>query len=136
MIPQVIMYTSIIGVPVEAGLYTAIVPLVIYAIMGTSRPLSVSSTTAISMLTATYLAGVVQSNDPADFMAAASVLALLVGGLMLLAALLRLGFIANFVSIPVLTGFKAGIGVVLVVSQLDKVLGVTIDKGGVFQTSS
>ena len=99
VIPQVIMYASIIGIPVEAGLYTAFVPMVIYALLGTSRPLSVSSTSAIAMLTATYLAGVVQSNDPADFMVAASVLALLVGGMMLLASLLRLGFIANFVSI-------------------------------------
>ena len=134
VIPQVIVYSTIIGVPVEAGLYTALVPMLIYAVLGTSRPLSVSSTSTIAILTGTQLVAVVQSNDPAEFMVAASVLALLVGVFLLLASLLRLGFIANFVSIPVLTGFKAGIGTVILVDQLDKVLGIAIVKDGFFQT--
>ena len=74
MIPQVIVYSTIIGVPVEAGLYTALVPMLIYAVLGTSRPLSVSSTSTIAILTGTQLFAVVQSNDPAEFMVAASVL--------------------------------------------------------------
>ena len=101
VIPQVIVYSTIIGVPVEAGLYTALVPMLIYAVLGTSRPLSVSGTSTIAILTGTQLSAIVQSKDPADFMVAASVLALLVGVFLLLASLLRLGFIANFVSIPI-----------------------------------
>ena len=134
VIPQVIVYSTIIGVPVEAGLYTALVPMLIYAVLGTSRPLSVSGTSTIAILTGTQLFAVVPSNDPAEFMVAASVLALLVGVFLLLASLLRLGFIANFVSMPVLTGFKAGIGIVILVDQLDKVLGIAIVKDGFFQT--
>ncbi len=134
VIPQSMAYATIAGLPVEAGLYTALVAMLVYALLGTSRPLSVSVTSTISLLTATQLALVVQSGDPADYMAAASTLALLVGGFLLLAGILRLGFIANFISVPVLTGFKAGIGMVVFVGQLGKVLGIPVSKGPFFQT--
>jgi high affinity sulfate transporter 1 len=134
VIPQAMAYAAIAGLPVQVGLYTALVPMLIYVLLGTSRPLSVSSTSTISMLTATELARVAQGGDPADYLVAASTLALLVGVFLLLAGLLRLGFLANFVSLPVLTGFKAGIGVVIFVGQLGKVLGLSIEKGPVFQT--
>ena len=134
VIPQSMAYATIAGLPVEAGLYTALVPMLVYALLGTSRPLSVSVTSTISMLTAAQVAVVVQGGDPADYMAAASTLALLVGGFLLLAGILRLGFIANFISLPVLTGFKAGIGLVVLVGQLGKVLGISVSKGPFFQT--
>ena len=134
VIPQSMAYATIAGLPVEAGLYTALVAMLAYALLGTSRPMSVSVTSTISILTATQLALVVQSGDPADLMAAASTLALLVGGFLLLAGVLRLGFIANFISIPVLTGFKAGIGMVVLVGQLGKVLGISVSKGPFFET--
>ncbi len=134
VIPQSMAYATIAGLPVEAGLYTALVAMLAYALLGTSRPLSVSVTSTISMLTATQLALVVQSGDPADLMAAAATLALLVGGFLLLAGVLRLGFIANFISLPVLTGFKAGIGMVVIVGQLGKVLGISVSKGPFLQT--
>jgi high affinity sulfate transporter 1 len=134
VIPQAMAYAAIAGLPVQVGLYTALVPMLIYVLLGTSRPLSVSSTSTISMLTATELARVTQGGDPADYLVAASMLALLVGVFLLLAGLLRLGFLANFISLPVLTGFKAGIGVVIFVGQLGKVLGLSIEKGPVFQT--
>ena len=118
VIPQAMAYAAIAGLPVQVGLYTALVPMLIYVLLGTSRPLSVSSTSTISMLTATELARVAQGGDPADYLVAASTLALLVGVFLLLAGLLRLGFLANFVSLPVLTGFKASIGVVIFVGQL------------------
>ena len=98
VIPQAMAYAAIAGLPVQVGLYTALVPMLIYVLLGTSRPLSVSSTSTISMLTATELARVAQSGDPADYLVAASTLALLVGVFLLLAGLLRLGFLANFVS--------------------------------------
>jgi high affinity sulfate transporter 1 len=134
VIPQSMAYATIAGLPVEAGLYTALVAMLVYALLGTSRPLSVSVTSTISMLTAAQLALVAQSGDPADLMAAASTLALLVGGFLLVAGILRLGFIANFISIPVLTGFKAGIGMVVFVGQLGKVLGISVSKGPFLQT--
>ena len=134
VIPQAMAYASIAGLPVEVGLYTALVPMVIYAILGTSRPLSVSATSTIAMLTATTLAGVVQSNDPYDYVVPAATLAFMVGIFLLLAGLLRMGVIANFISDPVLTGFKAGIGVVILVSQFGKVLGLSLEKGPVLHT--
>jgi high affinity sulfate transporter 1 len=134
VIPQAMAYAAIAGLPVQVGLYTALVPMLIYVLLGTSRPLSVSSTSTISMLTATELARVAQGGDPADYLVAASTLALLVGIFLLLAGLLRLGFLANFISLPVLTGFKAGIGLVILVGQLGKVLGIPVEKGPVLQT--
>jgi len=127
-------YASIAGLPVQVGLYVALVPMLVYALLGTSRPLSVSSTSTISMLTATILSTAIQSQDPNDFIVPAATLAFLVGVFLLLASLLRLGFLANFISQPVLTGFKAGIGVVIFVGQLGKVLGLPIEKGPIFQT--
>jgi high affinity sulfate transporter 1 len=134
VVPQSMAYATIAGLPVEVGLYTALVPMLVYALLGTSRVLSVSVTSTLSMLTAAQLALVVQSGDPGDYVAAASTLALLAGAFLVLAALLRLGFIANFISIPVLTGFKAGIGLVIFVGQLGKVLGISVPKGPFFQT--
>jgi SulP family sulfate permease len=134
VIPQAMAYASIAGLPVQVGLYVALAPMLVYVLLGTSRPLSVSSTSTISMLAATALAGAVQSQDPNDFIVPAATLAFLVGVFLLLASLLRLGFLANFISLPVLSGFKAGIGVVIFVGQLGKVLGLSIDKGPVFQT--
>jgi MFS superfamily sulfate permease-like transporter len=110
VIPQAMAYASLAGLPVEVGLYTALVPMLVYALLGTSRPLSVSATSTIAMLTATALGAVVQSSNPYDYVIPAATLAFLVGVFLALAAVLRLGFIANFISIPVLTGFKAGIG--------------------------
>ncbi len=134
VIPQSMAYATIAGLPVEVGLYTALVPMLVYVLLGSSRVLSVSVTSTISMLTAAQLTAVVQSGDPAGYLAAASTLALLVGGFLLLAGILRLGFIANFISLPVLTGFKAGIGLVILVGQLGKVLGISVSKGPFFQT--
>jgi SulP family sulfate permease len=130
VIPKAMAFATIAGLPVQVGLYTAFVPMVIYALLGTSRPLSVSTTTTISILTAADLEKVVPNGQPGQLMAAAATLAVLVGGMLILASLLRLGFVANFISDPVLAGFKAAIGVVIVVDQLPKLLGVHMVKTG------
>jgi high affinity sulfate transporter 1 len=130
VIPKAMAYATIAGLPVAAGLYTVLVPMVIYAILGTSRPLSVSTTTTIAILTGAELSQVAAGGDPATLAAAAATLTLLVGATLVLASAFRLGFIANFISDPVLTGFKAGIGLVIVVDQLPKLLGVHIEKVG------
>jgi high affinity sulfate transporter 1 len=132
VIPKAMAYATIAGLPVQAGLYTAFVPMAIYAVLGTSRALSVSTTTTIAILSATALGEVAPGGDPASLAAAAATLTLLVGAALVLASLLRLGFVADFISDPVLTGFKAGIGVVIVLDQAPKLLGVHFDKGSFF----
>lgn len=133
VIPKAMAYAVIAGLPIQAGLYVAFMPMLAYAILGSSRVLSVSSTSTLAILTAAQLALAVPDGDPARLMAAAATLALLTGAFLLLAGVLRLGFLANFISDPVLTGFKAGIGLVIVVDQLPKLLGVHIDKAGFFR---
>jgi SulP family sulfate permease len=129
VIPKAMAYATVAGLPVQVGLYTALVPMVIYAVLGTSRPLSVSTTTTIAILVGAQLAQVAANGDSAVLIRATVTLSLLVGVLLIAASLLRLGFVANFISDPVLIGFKAGIGLVIVVDQLPKLLGAHFPKG-------
>jgi len=129
VIPQSLAYAAVAGLPVQVGLYTAFLPMVIYACLGTSRPLSVSTTATLAILTGAALESVAPQGTAGDLLAALPALTLLVGAALVVAALLRLGFVANFISDPVLTGFKAGIGVVIVFNQLPKLLGIHITKG-------
>jgi high affinity sulfate transporter 1 len=132
VIPKAMAYATIAGLPVEIGLYTALVPMVVYAVLGTSRPLSVSTTTTLAILCASAL-GTAAAQAAAAPITAAATLALMTGAILLLARIFRLGFVANFISDPVLTGFKAGIGLVIVVDQVPKVFGIHIDKAGWFR---
>jgi MFS superfamily sulfate permease-like transporter len=129
VIPKAMAYATIAGLPVQVGLYTAFLPIVIYAVLGTSRPLSVSTTTTLAILTAAELGEVVPNGDPASLLRASAMLTLLVGAILVMASLLRLGFIANFISEPVLIGFKAGIGLVIVLDQVPKILGIHFARG-------
>ncbi|MBB4012578.1 SulP family inorganic anion transporter [Niveibacterium umoris] len=132
VLPKAMAYATVAGLPVAVGLYTALVPMLIYAFLGTSRVLSVSSTTTLAILAGTELGLVVPDGDPAKLIAAAATLSALVGVMLMLAAVLRLGFVANFISAPVLTGFKAGIGMVILLDQTPKLLGLHITKQGFF----
>src|SRR5581483_475648 len=100
---QSMAYATLAGLPVEAGLYTALAAMPVYALLGTSRPLSVSVSSTVSILTASALVGIPHER----VIGAAALLAVLFGATMLLAGLLRLGFLAAFISQPVLVGFKA-----------------------------
>lgn len=133
VIPKAMAYATIAGLPVQVGLYTAFLPMVIYAVPGTSRPLSVSTTTTLAILSAAELGDVVPSGDPASLLRASAMLTLLVGAILVLASVLRLGFIANFISEPVLIGFKAGIGLVIVLDQVPKILGIHFARGTFLQ---
>lgn len=126
VIPKAMACAAIAGLPVESGLYTALAALLVYPLLGSSRSLSVSTTTTIAMMTAAEIGVVAQSGPSVTPGAVAATLALLVGGIMILARVLRLGYVANFISTPVLTGFQAGTGVAIVVSQLGPVLGVPL----------
>ena len=132
VVPQAMAYAAIAGLPLEVGLYTSLIPLVVYAIMGTSRPLSVTTTSTIAIMAVSILGQVVPGGGSAALLSASATLSLLVGAFLLLAGLFRLGVVANLISDPVLTGFKAGVGLVIVLDQLPKLLGIHITKAGFF----
>ncbi|MGZ5056505.1 MAG: SulP family inorganic anion transporter, partial [Methylobacter sp.] len=117
VLPKAMAYATVAGLPVAVGLYSAFVPMLIYALLGSSRVLSVSTTTTLGILVGTQLGLVVPDGDPGKLVTAVATLTALVGVLLILAALLRMGFVANFISTPVLTGFKAGIGLVIILDQ-------------------
>jgi len=128
VIPKAMAYATIAGLPVEVGLYTAFLPMLVYAALGTSRVLSVSTTTTLAILTGAQLGGFAGAGDTPALLRASATLTLIVGALLVVAWVLRLGFVANFISEPVLTGFKAGIGVVIVLDQIPKLLGFHIPR--------
>ncbi|MGO9517512.1 MAG: SulP family inorganic anion transporter [Candidatus Korobacteraceae bacterium] len=129
IIPKAMAYAMMAGLPVQVGIYTALVPMVIYAMLGTSRVLSVSTTTTLAILTAAQLGQAVPNGNSTALLRASATLTLLVGAALLLARVLRLGIVANFISEPVLVGFRAGIGLVIVVDQVPKILGIHFTRG-------
>ena len=133
VIPMAMAYPVIAGLPLQVGLYTAFVPMVIYALLGTSRPLSVSTTTPIAILVGAGLRDLMPGSGTGDLIAGAAALALLAGVMLVVAGVLRFGFIANFISEPVLIGFKGAIALVITVDQLPKLLGFHITKAGFFR---
>ncbi|MDP2827117.1 MAG: SulP family inorganic anion transporter [Sulfuricellaceae bacterium] len=133
VVPKALAYATIAQLPVQAGLFAALVPMAIYAVLGSSRLLSVSTTTPIAILCATAIGEALRANPGLDPLTAAATLSILVGLMLIAARVLRLGFVANFISEPVLTGFKAGVGFVIVVDQLPKLLGIHIHKDGFFR---
>ena len=133
VLPKAMAYATVAGLPVAVGLYTAFVPAIIYGLLGSSRVLSVSSTTTLAILTGAELGSAVPDGDPAKLLVASATLTALVGALLLAARLLKLGFVASFISVPVLTGFKAGIGLVILLDQAPKLLGLHFDETLVFR---
>jgi SulP family sulfate permease len=125
VLPKAMAYAIIAGLPIEAGLYTALAAMLVYPLLGSSRPLSVTSTSAIAMLTTVVVATTTEQTG-ASASAVSATLALLVGAILIGARLLRLGFLANFISLPVLVGFEAGVCIVIIIGQLHSALGVHI----------
>lgn len=123
LIPQSLAYAMLAGLPPEVGLYASVLPLIAYGIFGTSRTLAVGPVAVISLMTASAI-GQIAAEGSADYLSAAIVLALLSGGMLLLMGLLRLGFIANFLSHPVISGFISASGILIAASQMKHVLGV------------
>jgi sulfate permease, SulP family len=133
VLPKAMAYATVAGLSAQVGLCTAFVPPVVYAALGRSRVVSVTSTTTLAILVGSALSEAVPGADAARLATAAATLSVLVGLVLVLAALLRLGFVANFISEPVLAGFKAGIGVVILLDQAPKLLGYHIQKVGFFR---
>ncbi len=132
VIPQAMAYATVAGLPVEIGLYTCMVPMVVYALLGGSRRMSISTTSTIVALTGVALVSTgAQSQD--DLIAAAATLTLMVGVILLIAAVLRLGFLVDAASEPVVIGLKVGVGLTIAASQLPKLLGIAPpDESGFF----
>jgi high affinity sulfate transporter 1 len=128
VIPKAMADATLAGLSTVVGLYTAFLPMVVYAALGSSRVMSVSTTTTLAILAGAQLRETVADGDPGRLIVASATLALLVGLILVLAGVLRLGAVANFISEPVLVGFKAGVGALVLVGQAPKLLGLHVDK--------
>jgi len=124
LIPQSLAYALLAGLPPEAGIYASIAPIVLYAIFGTSRALAVGPVAVVSLLTASAI-GQVAEQGTAGYAVAALTLAFLSGGFLVLMGVFRLGFLANFLSHPVIAGFITASGILIATSQLKHILGVS-----------
>jgi high affinity sulfate transporter 1 len=127
LVPEMIAYSGLAGLPPQAGLYTLLATLPAYAIFGTSRHLVVAGTSAAAVLLASSLGALALSTT--DYVAHAAMLVLFVGGLLFLAGVFRLGFIAQFLSRPVMEGFVFGLAIFVTVKQLPKLFGVEAGSG-------
>ncbi len=126
LVPQALAYATLAGLPPSAGLWAALPPLVIYAILGSSRHLSIGPESTTALMTAAVLGSTVAAGNPERYAAYAATLAVLVGVICLVAAVLRLGYLANLLSRPVLVGYLAGIAALMVSSQLGRLAGVPV----------
>ena len=123
LIPQSLAYALLAGLPPVVGLYASILPLVLYAVFGTSRTLAVGPVAVISLMTASA-AGAVATQGTAEYLEAAITLAMLSGVMLAILGLLRAGFLANLLSHPVISGFITASGILIATSQLKHILGI------------
>ncbi|MDR9427090.1 MAG: sulfate permease [Salibaculum sp.] len=123
LIPQSLAYALLAGLPPEAGIYASIVPIMLYSVFGTSRALAVGPVAVVSLMTAAAI-GEVAEQGTAGYAAAALTLAGLSGAMLLTLGVLRLGFLANFLSHPVIAGFITASGILIATSQLSSILGI------------
>ena len=132
LVPQGMAYAELAGLPAVTGLYASFIPLLAYALLGSSRQLAVGPTATVAVLTATVIAPLSNGN-PSLALALGGTLALLVGGVCVLGGLLRGGFVVNFLSQSVLSGYVTGAALVIVASQLGKLLGYSVSGDTFFQ---
>src|SRR5215472_11343677 len=123
-IPEVLGYAKIAGMPVVTGLYTMLLPMAVFAVLGSSRHLVVAADSATAAILAAALAGLAVAGSD-RYVRLAGLAALLAGGMLVLARLARLGFLAEFLSRTVLVGFLTGVGIQVAAGQLPDMLGVT-----------
>lgn len=122
LVPQALAFAALAGLPPQAGLYASVLPPLVYALAGGSRVMAVGPVSVASLMVASALASVTGNGARIE---AAALLALLVAGMFLLAGLLRAGTLINFISSPVLHGFTSGAAILITVSQLPALLGMT-----------
>ena len=126
LIPQSLAYAQLAGLPAEVGLYASVAPLLLYALFGSSRVLAVGPVAVVSLMTAAAV-GEHAAPGSAAYWPVALTLAFLSGGMLMAMGLLRLGFIANFLSHPVISGFISASGLLIAASQLKTLMGVKAD---------
>ena len=127
-IPEVLGYTRISGTPVITGLYTLLIPLALFACLGSSRHLVVGADSATAAVLAAGLVGIAATGSP-EYVAYAGLLALMAGALLILARIVKLGFLADFLSRTVLVGFLSGVGFQVAVAQIPAILGLPTHAG-------
>ncbi|MCO6409353.1 sulfate permease [Hoeflea alexandrii] len=124
LIPQSLAYALLAGLPAETGIYASIAPIVLYAIFGTSRALAVGPVAVVSLMTAAAIGNIAEPGSP-ELLLAAVTLAFLSGAFLILLGIFRLGFLANFLSHPVIAGFITASGILIAMSQLRHILGIS-----------
>ncbi len=134
-VPTALAYASLAGVPAQAGLYTAMMALLAYAIFGTSRHLKVTASSTMAVMSAAVVAPLA-AGDAATYAELSAMLALVIGVMLLLAGAIRLGFIADFLSKPIVTGFVFGLALVIMIGQAPKLFGVPGGSGNFFQQAT
>jgi len=127
LVPQAMAYALLAGLPAEVGLYAATVPVVVYALLGTSRQLAVGPVAIVSLLTASALGPLVQEGS-AGYLSAAALLAVMVGVIHIVLGAGRLGFLVNFLSHSVLVGFTAAAAIIIGFSQAKHIFGISIER--------
>jgi sulfate permease, SulP family len=132
LIPQSLAYALLAGLPAEVGLYASILPLVAYALFGTSRTLAVGPVAVVSLMTAAAV-GNLQLASPAEYLTAAIVLAFVSGLILVAMGVFRLGMLANFLSHPVISGFITASGLIIAASQVKHLLGVQADGHSLYE---
>ena len=131
-IPEVMGYTSIAGMPVVTGLYTILIPIAVFAILGSSKHLVVGADSATAAIMAAGLAGMAATQSD-QYVALAGLIAIMAGVILILARLIKLGFIADFLSRSVLIGFLTGVGIQVALGQVGDMLGIPAQDGGTVQ---
>ncbi|GHJ46925.1 sodium-independent anion transporter [Catellatospora sp. TT07R-123] len=131
LVPQVMAYSGLAGLPPVAGLWAAVPALALYALFGSSRQLSVGPESTTALMTATVIAPLA-AGDPARYAALAAGLAALVGLLCLVCRAVRLGFVADLLSKPILVGYLAGVAVIMIIGQLERLTGVPVHGQSLF----
>ena len=126
LVPQSLAYALLAGVPAEVGLYASMLPLVLYTVFGSSRTLAVGPVAVASLMTASSI-GNLGITTPAEYLQAAMILAMLSGMFLLLLGILRFGFLANFLSHPVVSGFITASGIIIALGQVRHILGIDAD---------
>ena len=126
LVPQVMAYAGVAGLPPVAGLWAIMAPLAVYAVLGSSRQLSVGPESTTALMTAVAI-GPLAAADPSRYAALAAALAIIVGGYCLIGWAARLGFVADLLSRPVLVGYMAGVALIMIAGQLGKLTGVPVE---------
>ncbi len=132
VVPQAIAYAQIAGLPPQAGLFATFAGLLGYALFGSSRQVVVSPTSSTAAISASIVASIVATGDPKRFAALSALLAIMVGIVLIVLGLLRMGFVSRFIAAAVQAGYMFGLGLTIMVGQLPKTLGVSQGGGEFF----